>query len=69
MFAVYCPTHQAEVVLGPSLVRRVTNVDGLIAIELECSEGERVFYYTGRRFHEFLRARNSQAGPPGGALA
>jgi hypothetical protein len=30
----------------------VTNVEGLIVIEFECQDGERLHYYSGRRYHQ-----------------
>jgi hypothetical protein len=61
MFAVHCPRHRSEVLLGPSRVRSVANLDGLIVIELECHDGERVRHYTGRRFHEFEGRRQQSS--------
>jgi hypothetical protein len=60
MFKVYCASHGSDVLLGFSRINNMANIDGLIVIELECYDGERVRHYTGRRFHEFeMRARQS----------
>ena len=50
MFHIYCPAHRAPVLLGFSQIRAVTNVEGLIVIDFECDDGERLRHYTGRRF-------------------
>jgi hypothetical protein len=40
------------VLLGFSRIRTVINVEGLIVIEFECHDGERLHYYSGRRYHQ-----------------
>jgi hypothetical protein len=52
MFEIYCPVHDADVLLGVGAIRQLTHIDGLIVVELECDDGERLRHYTGRRFHE-----------------
>ncbi len=54
MFAAYCPKEGSRVLLGLSRIRGVTNDDGMIVVELECYDGERVRHYTGKRLHESL---------------
>jgi hypothetical protein len=54
MFAAYCPKDGSRVLLGLSRIRGVTNHDGVIDVELECYDGERIHYYTGKRLHESL---------------
>jgi hypothetical protein len=54
VFNVYCPTHRAQVLLGLSRIRALTNVNGLIVIDLECDDGEQLRHYTGRRYRESL---------------
>jgi len=51
VFQIYCPAHRTRVLLGFSRIRAVTNVAGLIVIDLECDDGEQLRYYSGRRFH------------------
>jgi hypothetical protein len=55
MFRVYCPAHDTQVFLGFSRIRAVTNLDGLIVIDLECDDGEQLRHYSGRRFHQAQR--------------
>ena len=49
MFVVYCPAHGSDVLLGIRRVRAVTNVRGLIVVELECHDGTRLLHVTGRK--------------------
>jgi len=35
----------------------------------ECSDGERIFHYSGRRFHEFVRATGRRARLPQASLS
>ena len=51
MFLVHCPGHRTDVLLGLRRVRGVVNVRGLIVVELECHDGERILHVTGRRAH------------------
>jgi len=48
MFTAYCPKHQADVLLGNSSIRGLTNTDAGIIVLLECSCGERIAQLTGR---------------------
>ena len=49
MFAPYCPVHGCKVLLTAKEVRSVANLaPGVIAVELECYDGERLFLLTGR---------------------
>ena len=49
MFAAYCPRHGSEVLLTERRIRRLTNTDQGIVVELECYDGERLVIRTGRR--------------------
>jgi len=62
MLNAYCPAHGTEVLLGFSRIRGMANVDGLIIIDLECYDGQRVHHYTGRRFHEFATRSDRSTG-------
>ena len=52
MFLVHCPAHGGDVLLGVSRICGLVNVRGLIVVELECYDGERIRHLTGRRAHE-----------------
>jgi hypothetical protein len=52
MFTAYCPTHRSNVLLGFQRIRGLANLDGLIVVELECVDGERLLVPTGKRFHD-----------------
>jgi len=50
MFLVFCPVHDREVLLGMNRVRNLANVaEGVIALELECHDGQRIALLTGQR--------------------
>ncbi|SNR52581.1 hypothetical protein SAMN06265360_108177 [Haloechinothrix alba] len=50
MFTVYCPRHQANVLLGFRRIRRVINVSpGVIAVQLVCHDGAVLELLTGSR--------------------
>ena len=50
MFAAFCPEHGCDVLLGLSRIRVVTNLDtGVLAVELECYDGQRLVVLTGSR--------------------
>ena len=55
MFLVHCPAHGADVLLGVSRICGLVNVRGLIVVELECYDGERIRHLTGKRAHEASR--------------
>jgi hypothetical protein len=61
VFQIYCPAHGANVLLGLSRIQSVTNIDGLIVMELECDDGERLRHYSGRRFHESKQPSRSSS--------
>ena len=49
MFAAYCPRHHSKILFSESEIRRLTNVDGSILVEVQCFDGERIVLHTGRR--------------------
>ncbi|WP_199432838.1 hypothetical protein [Qaidamihabitans albus] len=57
MFAVYCPEHDAEVLLSQRRVKRLVNVEpGVIAVELVCYDGQLLTVLTGARVTEASQA-------------
>lgn len=48
MFTVHCPNHEAEVLIWPSCVDRITNIDGAILVEYHCTCGHTGVLATGR---------------------
>jgi hypothetical protein len=48
MFVAFCPLHGCDVLLSISCIRDVANLaPGVIAVELECYDGERLVVLTG----------------------
>ncbi len=48
MFSAYCPRHRSDVLFTERRIRRMTNADGGILMEVECYDGERILIVTGR---------------------
>ncbi|PZS33572.1 MAG: hypothetical protein DLM59_06375 [Pseudonocardiales bacterium] len=61
MFSAYCPRHGSEVLFGERRIRRLQNIDGVILVEVECYDGERITIVTGRG----RRGPSSSAQLPG----
>ena len=49
LFDVFCPVHGTTVLLPVSRIRGMANTDAGIVIEMECYDGARVTFATGRR--------------------
>ena len=48
MYLVYCPRHGRRVLLGLSRIRRLVNLSpGVIAVELQCYDGELLLLLAG----------------------
>lgn len=62
MFAVYCPRHDSEVLLGLSRIKRMVNIQpGVIAVELVCHDGEVLTVLTGARMKKERRVEPKAA--------
>jgi hypothetical protein len=48
MFDVHCPVHGSTVLLPTSRIRGMVNTDHGIVVEMECYDGARVTFVTGR---------------------
>lgn len=58
MIAAYCPRHRSDVLLSLSRVRSLTHLDtGVLALELECSDGQRLVVLTGNRLPSDHRSK------------
>ena len=51
MFTAYCPRHGSNILFSESEIRRLSNADGEIVVEVQCFDGERIVLHTGRRHH------------------
>ncbi|MGH9137778.1 MAG: hypothetical protein ACRD0G_12125 [Acidimicrobiales bacterium] len=49
MFTVFCPHHQADVLLSERRIQALENGDDGIRVHWECSCGTRGSYLTGRK--------------------
>jgi hypothetical protein len=48
LFTVHCPRHDATVLIWPSGIDGITNVDGRIEVHYHCTCGHRGTWITGR---------------------
>lgn len=52
MFTIYCPRHQARVLIWPSGLDGIVNHDGVIDVHFHCTCGYRGVHRTGRKATE-----------------